>query len=172
MDQHQTGQSNPTADHPFPTTDSTTDQKLSLRLLRPHQIILATGLATSLLAIGIYVWLNFGLPTNIVDIDARRQQSASFQVDINVAQLGELVLLPGIGIKLAEDIVSFRNSEGPFESHESLLKITGLGTKKLASLKRYLLPISTNPSSPPPAKADYFLRSPIKSLGKSGSTIP
>ncbi|WP_457596428.1 helix-hairpin-helix domain-containing protein [Hydrogenimonas sp.] len=39
---------------------------------------------------------------------------------------------------MAEKIVAHRNEHGPFEKLEDLLKVKGLGKKKLEKIKEYL----------------------------------
>jgi competence ComEA-like helix-hairpin-helix protein len=63
-------------------------------------------------------------------------KTAGFQpVDINVASLEQLALLPGIGEKLAKKIVVTRNKNGPFSAETQLLGVPGLSDKKLAAIK-------------------------------------
>ncbi|HEY9088346.1 MAG TPA: helix-hairpin-helix domain-containing protein, partial [Anaerolineaceae bacterium] len=50
-------------------------------------------------------------------------------VDVNTASPALLTYVAGIGPKLAENIVSFRNQNGRFSSREFLKKVSGLGQK-------------------------------------------
>ena len=59
-------------------------------------------------------------------------------VNVNTATLEELVALPGIGPAIAENILAFRDENGPFESEEGLLDVKGIGPKKLARIRTYL----------------------------------
>ena len=59
-------------------------------------------------------------------------------VDLNKIGVDELALIPGIGPRLAEAIVSFREKRGGFASIEELLEVSGVGKKKLEILHRYL----------------------------------
>jgi len=61
--------------------------------------------------------------------------AAALPVDINTASARELELLPGIGEVLARRIIDFRKAHGPFKSLEGLLKVNGIGAKKLAALR-------------------------------------
>ena len=56
-------------------------------------------------------------------------------ININRATVKELESLPGIGPVIALKIFTFRNVNGPFTSVEDLLKISGIGSAKLAALK-------------------------------------
>jgi len=56
-------------------------------------------------------------------------------LDINGASKEELMTLPGIGEELAGRIVAYRESEGPFETIEDIMKVSGIGEGKFAALK-------------------------------------
>lgn len=51
---------------------------------------------------------------------------ASGRLDLNAATAEELMKLPGIGQKKAEDIVSYRKTVGRFQSTEELMNIPGI----------------------------------------------
>ncbi len=57
------------------------------------------------------------------------------KTDINRADISELQTLPGIGPKTAENILSYRKERGCFNSVEELLKVKGIGPKKLEAIK-------------------------------------
>lgn len=52
------------------------------------------------------------------------------KININQAAAGELKQLRGIGPKLAERIVQYREEHGPFRSPEDIMKVKGIGPKK------------------------------------------
>ena len=56
-------------------------------------------------------------------------------LDINAASAEELAALPGIGEVLAGRIVAYREEHGPFAAVEDLMKVSGIGEKKLAELE-------------------------------------
>lgn len=60
------------------------------------------------------------------------------KIDINHATIEELEKLPGIGPKIARNIVEYREKNGAFKTLEELLKVKGIGPKKLELLKKYL----------------------------------
>ena len=47
--------------------------------------------------------------------------------------------LPGIGETAAERIIAFRQENGPFKNNTELLKVKGIGKKKLEQIKPYLI---------------------------------
>lgn len=59
-------------------------------------------------------------------------------VDLNKAGIGELTTVPGIGDVMAQRIVDWRKENGPFKRLEDLMKVKGVGEKKLAQLRPYL----------------------------------
>ena len=56
------------------------------------------------------------------------------KVNINAASAEELESLPGIGPATAQKIVSSRQSEGPFQTCEDLMRVSGIGQKKYDGL--------------------------------------
>ena len=56
-------------------------------------------------------------------------------INVNRAREEELVLLPGIGPKLAKRILEVRESIGGFSSSEELLQVTGIGEKLLQKME-------------------------------------
>lgn len=56
-------------------------------------------------------------------------------VDVNSADAGELVLLPGIGPVRAEAIIRLRDRRGGFESLDELLDVKGIGPATLERLR-------------------------------------
>jgi competence protein ComEA len=63
-------------------------------------------------------------------------------LNLNTATAADLEALPGIGPVMAQRLVQFRQTHGPFKDVEDLLAVTGIGEKKLARLKPYLAVLS------------------------------
>ncbi len=55
--------------------------------------------------------------------------------DLNEATAARLCEIGGIGEKMAEKIIAYRNDKGPFNHVDELIEISGIGEKKLASIK-------------------------------------
>jgi competence protein ComEA len=57
------------------------------------------------------------------------------KISINTATLAQLDTLPGIGTVLAGRIISYRTSNGAFESIEDITKVSGIGTTLFEQIK-------------------------------------
>lgn len=62
------------------------------------------------------------------------QTPAAGKVDLNTATAEELMTLPGIGEKRAEDIIADREANGPFRIPEDLTRVNGIGEGTLEGL--------------------------------------
>jgi competence protein ComEA len=51
------------------------------------------------------------------------------KVNINTAPVEQLIQLDRIGMKYAERIVEYRETVGPFENPEDIMKVKGIGKK-------------------------------------------
>ncbi len=56
------------------------------------------------------------------------------RVNLNTASTVELVTLPGIGPRLAQRIIAYRSSHGPFRNVAELERVSGIGPRKLQAL--------------------------------------
>jgi competence protein ComEA len=61
-----------------------------------------------------------------------------YQVNINLADYRAFDNLPGIGPKLANEIVNDRETRGRFNSVEDIKRVKGIGDKKFVQIKEYL----------------------------------
>lgn len=66
-------------------------------------------------------------------------QEVAGKVNINTATVEQLSLLPGIGTKIAEEIVNYRKLNGNFSSPEDLKKVKGVGDKKFEKVKEFVV---------------------------------
>ena len=114
---------------------------LHLFLIRRDQITLSVMLILLMIGLSFSVWHRSQILGGLIDIDRARPLSADFKVDINSAEWPEIVNLPGIGVKLAREIVQHREQQGPYETFEQLKDVRGIGDAKLNGIKPYLLAI-------------------------------
>ena len=59
-------------------------------------------------------------------------------LNLNQASIVQLQLLHGIGPKMAQRIIEYRHSHGPFSSPEQIMDVKGIGPKKFEKIKPYL----------------------------------
>jgi competence ComEA-like helix-hairpin-helix protein len=67
--------------------------------------------------------------------DIYSDKKTSGPLDINKATREELVALPGIGERTAENIILYRSANGPFRSAEELRKVKGVTEDRWTGFK-------------------------------------
>ncbi|WP_372858771.1 ComEA family DNA-binding protein [Pseudoalteromonas sp.] len=72
--------------------------------------------------------------TTFAQSDMLSEQMQSAMVNVNTADLKQLIKLPGVGKKKAQAIIDYRETNGDFASLEDLAKVKGVGKKMLAKL--------------------------------------
>jgi competence protein ComEA len=92
----------------------------------------------------LYLWQVRQTAGRFVDFDDLPSRRFDFVVNINQADWPELANLPGIGEKLAKQIVQYRADHGPFRSIDQLLELNGIGEKKLAAISPYVQELNTS----------------------------
>ncbi|MEP9409995.1 MAG: helix-hairpin-helix domain-containing protein [Candidatus Brocadia sp.] len=60
------------------------------------------------------------------------------KVNINTATVEQIALLPGIGIKLAAEIINYRTNNGNFKAVDEVKKVSGVGDKKFEKIKDFV----------------------------------
>lgn len=133
------------------------DAKAAGKPARPW-VTRAEAIATLTLALVFLVWVG-------VIVLRQRQagrdlhwvpgqgQGAGYLVDINRAELPELMLLPGVGPSKAARIIKWRQEHGPFHALEELHQAAGISAKDLAAI-RGLVTLG-EPGPEPPPDTDY-----------------
>jgi comEA protein len=74
-----------------------------------------------------------GTRSRAASTDAR--PASSGVVNINTASVQELDGLPGIGLRMAQRIVDYREKKGPFKRLDDLMGVQGIGEKNFLKLK-------------------------------------
>ena len=70
----------------------------------------------------------------IIQNEKRENQTINLKININTADEGELMKLPGIGTVLSKRIINYRNSAGKFKIVSEIIKINGIGEKKFEKI--------------------------------------
>lgn len=70
--------------------------------------------------------------------ETEKESSETSLVNINTADLTELMTLPGIGEKKATAIMEHRENQGTFAKIEGLMEVTGIGEVTFTNLKELI----------------------------------
>ncbi|MBM7618128.1 competence protein ComEA [Weissella uvarum] len=85
----------------------------------------------------IPVGTNGGQAQTGVISSAQNNPSEARKFDLNQVTVQELQTIPGIGPKKAQDIVSYRDQQGPFKGIDDLRQVGGFGEKTVQKLSEY-----------------------------------
>lgn len=73
-----------------------------------------------------------------IDFDQTAPRTFQLQIDINRDRHESLIVLPGIGPGLAARIDEDRRKCGPFASPDDLVRVHGIGPKKLEGIRKFI----------------------------------
>lgn len=71
-------------------------------------------------------------------LDPSKMKVLSIPININTAGAEELEILPGVGPRMAQAIIDFREAHGKFSSLEDLQKVKGIGPRKFAAIRPHI----------------------------------
>lgn len=84
----------------------------------------------------IKLWATISIPKEGEKILTEKKPiSEDNKLDINKASKRDLELLPGIGPKIASNIIEYRTQVNGFKSTQELMYIKGIGTEKFDGIK-------------------------------------
>lgn len=101
-------------------------------LTRQERLVILFFVGIILLGIGLNLLFKLYLPLKpfLFSEDA-------LKLDINCADKKTLISLPGIGERLAQRIIEYRDNNQGFQDLEELKKIKGIGMDKYETIKEY-----------------------------------
>jgi competence protein ComEA len=70
--------------------------------------------------------------------DAADTKAVGAAVNLNTASASQLEAVPGIGPKMAQRIVEYRQKNGAFKKIEELMNVKGIGEKSFLKLKAHI----------------------------------
>ena len=56
-------------------------------------------------------------------------------ISLNIGDIDELMLLPGVGEVIAQRIIDYREEHGPFQTIEEIMNVSGIGEATFADIK-------------------------------------
>lgn len=109
-------------------------------LRRLDQLAIGALAAAAIASMSVWLATQYWSHQGLVNIEEATPLHYQFVVNVNRAEWPELAQLPGIGEVLAKRIIAAR-AEGRFRSARDLLRVEGIGPRRLAQMQRYLLPL-------------------------------
>lgn len=87
---------------------------------------------------------SFGVVIVVIVIVAVCQAKLCFSFEqtegkVNTVTEAQIALLPGIGAKLAAEMVNFLTTNGGFKTIEDIKKVSGAGDKKFEKIKDFVI---------------------------------
>ena len=110
-------------------------------LRRADQAAVAALVGIALAAtVAWWAWQG-GLRGRLIELDRSQPASVRFTVDVNRAGWAELAEIPGVGPALAQRIIDYRRTSGPFKDLAELRRVRGIGPTTFQRMGPYLQPL-------------------------------
>ena len=81
------------------------------------------------------VIVSYNKTTTTTPISSTNQSVSVNKININTADESLLCELPGIGPKIAQRIIEYRQEHGPFKTIQEITNVSGIGDKTFQSLE-------------------------------------
>ncbi len=75
---------------------------------------------------------------DVIYVRKKTEDPVQKPVSINSADAGELCTLPGIGPATAENIISYRNEHGLFQSLDEIMLVKGIGESRFEAISELI----------------------------------
>lgn len=121
-----------------------------MKLTKAEKYALILSLLFIFLALGFHLGSRSSEPLTVIteksaeapaaeETDSETQDaSPEGAVNINSADMEELMRLDGIGEVLAQRIIDYREEHGPFESIGDITNVSGIGAKKFEAIREHI----------------------------------
>ena len=126
------------AETPTEASSSTPGLWTLLGLTRGDQWFLGLVCSFGLLALIVFAGRLQGWGVPPVRFNRPPDAAYNYRIDINRATWIEWAQFEGLGEKLAREIVADRETKGPFNSIEDLIRVKGIGPTNLERLRPWL----------------------------------
>ncbi len=110
-----------------------------------YHALLGAALALGIVVVGLTAASSpqFHFPSAVLEAyelagTSSSEAAAAQRIDINTASAAELEALPGIGPKLAREIVAYRKEHGRFRARRDLMQVKGIGEKTYEKLEDFI----------------------------------
>ena len=90
----------------------------------------------SVLSLLIYLTKNYQYEKYLLVNKSSKQKL--YRININIATWHDFASLPGIGDKLAKEIIHNRDTEGRFNSVNEIKRVKGIGPSKFEKIKEFI----------------------------------